>query len=96
MDAPAQLLRKEVIHPRQPDQLRQRARQPKRIRQPRRLASYAEAGLEEALAKDHLAGEGFAGGHVCVCGVNDVSRKMGSQGPSVRADKNMEGEKEED
>lgn len=64
--SPRQLLREEVIHPREPDQLRQRAREAKRVGQPRGVAALPEPRLEEALPEDHLAREGLARRHVRV------------------------------
>ena len=65
-NSPRQLLREEILHPRQPYQLGIRAGEAERIRQPRRLAPHPKARLEVLLAVEELPDQCLAGGHVGV------------------------------
>lgn len=64
--SPRQFLSEEIIHSSTPDQLRQRSRQPKRIRKPRRVASLAELGFEITLPEEELTNQRLSRGHIGV------------------------------
>ena len=65
-NAPRKLLRKEVVHPREPDKLGKCTSQTKSVRQPRGLAADSESALEETLTEDELTSKPFARRHIGV------------------------------
>ncbi len=63
---PENLLRNQILNPAAVEDLRQRGRVTKAVRQPQQLAVYAQFLLVEALAVHNLADQRFAAGHVGV------------------------------
>ena len=94
MHSPRQLLRKEILHPRPPDQLRVRPREAKRVRQPRRLAPPPKAALEVALPVEELPHERLARRHVRVVldprAADEVERAVRDLGPDAREELGVE------